>query len=52
MENKEITLTLTIDKINILLSGLGELPSKISYELINEIHKQTNACLEPKETEQ
>lgn len=47
MENKEVTLVLNLEKVNILLSGLGELPSKISYELIMELHRQVSEQLKP-----
>ena len=46
MEKKEINLVLTIEQINVILTSLGELPAKISYELINEIRKQANATLQ------
>lgn len=42
MENIEVLLKLDVNKINVLLTGLGELPSKISYDLIQNIHKQVN----------
>jgi len=45
MENKNVTLTLTLEKVNIILSGLGELPSKVSYDIINEIHNQVRSQL-------
>ena len=45
MENKDVTLTLTLEKVNIILSGLGELPSKLSYDIINEIHNQVRGQL-------
>ena len=40
MENKTFTLTLTIDQINLLMSGLAELPFKASNALIQEIVRQ------------
>lgn len=40
MQKNNYSLTdLSIDEINLLLNGLGELPSKMSYFLINKIHK-------------
>lgn len=51
MENKEIVLTLDINKINVLLNGLGELPSKLSFELIQEIHNQVSKQLKIEDKE-
>lgn len=45
MENKKLILSLDIQKINTIISGLGELQAKITFDLINEIHYQVNEQL-------
>jgi hypothetical protein len=34
--------TLSLDEVNVLLAGLGELPAKVSYPLIKKIEQQVN----------
>ena len=41
--NMKITLELTVEEVNTILQGLGELPAKISMALIEEIHTESNA---------
>ena len=40
-----INLTLSVDDINIVLAGLGQLPYKDSYKVVNEITKQGQSQL-------
>ena len=42
METKTFNLSLTVDQINVIMAGLGELPFKSSNELIQTIVKQFN----------
>jgi len=42
METKTFNLTLTLPQLNSVMAGLGELPFKISNELIQEIVRQFN----------
>lgn len=42
MEIKTFTLTLTVDQLNTIMSALGELPFKVSNDLIQLIVKQFN----------
>ena len=42
-----IKLTFTIDKLNIILAGLGELPAKISQTLILKIQEKAKAQIKP-----
>lgn len=44
-----VKLELSVDEINILLSGLEELPVKRSINLINKIMKESKEQLEIKE---
>lgn len=37
---QKITLELTVEKVNVILSGLGELPGKVCIPLIEEIKQQ------------
>lgn len=45
-EPKTITLTLTVDEVNLIYMGLGELPAKASeqlrYKIAQEAQKQLN----------
>lgn len=43
MENRTFSLTLTIDEINTVLAGLGELPHKVSRGLIDKIVQTVQA---------
>jgi hypothetical protein len=42
---QEITLKLTIEEANLILEGLGELPFKKVYALVNRIQQQASAQL-------
>ena len=37
MENEKLTFEFSIDELNIILAGLGELPAKASMQLIQKI---------------
>lgn len=39
---EEVTVTLSIEELNIVLLGLGELPAKDSMPVITKIHVQAN----------
>lgn len=39
-------IEVTLDELNIILSGLGELPAKISFSLIGNLHKQAQEIME------
>ena len=36
-----------IEQVNVILSGLGELPAKVSMDLITSIHKQAEKQMQP-----
>ena len=36
-----------IEQVNVILSGLGELPAKASMDLITNIHKQAEKQMQP-----
>ncbi len=36
-----------VDQVNVILSGLGELPAKLSMDLITSIHKQAEKQMQP-----
>jgi hypothetical protein len=46
MANEKIKIELTVQQLDVILSGLAELPAKYSFELINEIRKQADAELQ------
>lgn len=45
-EPKTVTLTLTVEEVNLVYAGLGELPAKVSeplrYKIAQEAQKQLN----------
>ena len=43
---KSLTLTLTLDQINAILAGIGELPTRIGLPITEEIRKQVMPQLE------
>jgi hypothetical protein len=38
---------LELEQVNIILQGLGELPAKLSMDLITNIHKQAENQMQP-----
>lgn len=47
MTQQPITITLSIDEINLILEGLGELPFRRVFEVIGHIQNQARAQIEP-----
>ena len=45
--NQEIQLKLTLPQVNLLLEGLGEMPFKKVFNLINEIQQQAAQQINP-----
>ena len=45
----QVTITLTVEKLNIVMAGLGKLPLETSLDLWAEIKKQAEEQLKPKE---
>lgn len=41
-EKSMVTLTLTVESLNLILKGLGKLPAEESYQLINAIQQSFN----------
>lgn len=50
-QEKILKLELTVQEVNILLQGLGELPAKISIQLISKINQQAQEQLKPGESD-
>jgi hypothetical protein len=48
MEEREITITLNLKKIQTVLDGLNELPHKVSRDLFDDIKRQATEQLFPK----
>jgi len=46
LDSKEIVLNLTINEVNLILGGLGELPAKVSIGLIEKVRTQASAQLQ------
>ena len=49
VEAKELNLTLDVNEVNVILAGLGELPAKVSINLIDKIRMQATAQLQKNE---
>ncbi len=45
----EITLTLNVEDVNLVITALAELPFKVSCNLIGKVRDQASAQLEPTE---
>lgn len=48
-EQKQVTLSFTLDKCNVLLQGLAELPFKVSADVIASLRSQVDEQLKPRE---
>lgn len=44
---EEITLNLTVDEVNTILRGLGDLPFTEVHQVINKIQQQASTQLNP-----
>lgn len=42
---KEVTISLTLDELNLIFKALGNEPFREVYELIGKLNEQTNAQL-------
>lgn len=47
MSNAHVTLTFSVEAINVVLAGLGELPHKVSAPLIDSIRQAAASQLNP-----
>jgi len=50
MNETEISTTLNLGEINVVLAGLAELPAKVSYDIINKIKAQAEGQLKAQAT--
>jgi hypothetical protein len=46
MENETVTLTFSVEKVNLILTALAELPYRVSAEMINEVREQAGKQLQ------
>ena len=44
---QEFTLKLTLEQLNLIAAGLGELPFRVSHQMINEISRQVGEQQQP-----
>ena len=51
MANESINLDLSLEEINVILSGLGELPAKASMGVIQKIQQQAGPQVQPEPVE-
>ena len=47
MANESINLDLSLEEINVILGGLGELPAKASMGVIQKIQQQAGPQVQP-----
>lgn len=52
MANESINLTLSLEEINVILGGLGELPAKASMGVIQKIQQQAGPQVQPEPVEE
>lgn len=45
-------IEVTLEELNLILSGLGELPAKASFALIGSLHKQAQEAMEAEKKEE
>lgn len=43
---KQITLSLSVEEVNLVLAGLAELPAKVSMSLISKVGNQAQGQLQ------
>lgn len=43
---KQITLSLSVEEVNLVLAGLAELPAKVSMNLISKVGNQAQGQLQ------
>ena len=48
--NEHINLDLTLEEVNIILNGLGELPAKVSMPVIQKLQEQAQPQVTPEPT--
>ena len=51
MANESIKIDLSLDEINMVLGGLGELPAKASMGVIQKIQQQAGPQVQPEPVE-
>ena len=51
MANESIKLDLSLEEINMILGGLGELPAKASMGVIQKIQQQASPQVQPEPVE-
>lgn len=51
MANENINLDLSLEEINVILGGLGELPAKASMGVIQKIQQQAGPQVTPEPVE-
>jgi hypothetical protein len=49
MEEQNLKVELKLSELNLVLQGLGELPAKISFNLIQKVQSQANEQLKNSE---
>jgi len=52
MANESIKIDLSLEEINIVLGGLGELPAKTSMGVITKIQQQASPQVQPEPVEE
>lgn len=52
MNEDTLDFKLTIEEVNLVLQGLGELPAKLSINIINSVQTQAASQMQPKSIEE
>ncbi|MBK7822926.1 MAG: hypothetical protein IPJ61_18250 [Tessaracoccus sp.] len=52
MNDKTITLTLSLQDVNVILAGLLELPAKVSLEVIGRVKQQGDEQMQETQPEE
>lgn len=50
MSEETLNFKLTIEEVNLVLQGLGELPAKLSINIINSVQTQAASQMQPQTT--
>ena len=50
--NTDLTITLSLEKMNVVMASLGRMPFEQVFQLVNELNQQLQPQLQPLQTDQ
>ena len=50
--NTDLTITLSLEKMNVVMASLGKMPFEQVFQLVNELNQQLQPQLQPLQTAQ